>query len=485
VPQGGNTATVIQSHSAANIEKIVDITTDGYLILCFAGTSEYRRYDRDWRLYKYDQIFVGTELTIPEKVIAVVGDTLQLFNRSMEDCIVPGQFDMDIICKKGAVYPRYFEYTPVAGDVGTTDIDISVKNYAKQLLTKRSIQLITKSAPSNPSSMKRIAIFGDSLTQGGQYPVEVARRLLSSDVAAPAMPAGNGLTNIKLIGAMGEGNARYYGVGGWGWISYATAGNPAFRFHVTGVTNIVRDAVYSNNGHQYTILENNTTGGTGNILCLTSSASNTPEASGILTKVSGSGDATITFTSAAADQQNPLWDAENNKISFTKYINNIGESTVDCVYFLLGWNEFAYDFKGSFDAPLGYMKDVIDALHTDYPSAMVRLLGLQLPSLNGGLGTNYGASGKYSDKWWLIRKMREYNGLLANFAKDASYSSFVDYVDVASQFDSENNMPEGETMVNTRNTKTELRGTNGVHPAQPGYLQIADVVYRRIVYDFC
>ena len=46
-------------------------------------------------------------------------------------------------------------------------------------------------------------------------------------------------------------------------------------------------------------------------------------------------------------------------------------------------------------------------------------------------------------------------------------------------------MPETATQVNTRNAKTEERGTNGVHPDQTGYLQIADVIYRCIVNNYC
>ena len=37
----------------------------------------------------------------------------------------------------------------------------------------------------------------------------------------------------------------------------------------------------------------------------------------------------------------------------------------------------------------------------------------------------------------------------------------------------------------TVETKTEKRGTNGVHPELSGYLQIADVVYRNFVANFC
>jgi len=39
--------------------------------------------------------------------------------------------------------------------------------------------------------------------------------------------------------------------------------------------------------------------------------------------------------------------------------------------------------------------------------------------------------------------------------------------------------------VNSRNSTTEVRGTNGIHPATSGYYQIADAVYRDFVRTFC
>ena len=54
-------------------------------------------------------------------------------------------------------------------------------------------------------------------------------------------------------------------------------------------------------------------------------------------------------------------------------------------------------------------------------------------------------------------------------------------VNVSGQFDTENNMQKGTRPVNTRNSETEIYGTNGVHPATSGYLQIADAAYRAMV----
>lgn len=42
-----------------------------------------------------------------------------------------------------------------------------------------------------------------------------------------------------------------------------------------------------------------------------------------------------------------------------------------------------------------------------------------------------------------------------------------------------------DKIVNSRSAKTEKVGTNGVHPSTEGYYQIADVVYRNVIKEFC
>lgn len=68
-------------------------------------------------------------------------------------------------------------------------------------------------------------------------------------------------------------------------------------FTVAGVTvTPTAGAVYSNNGNQYTVLLSTIAGGAGSITTWTRSGNGVPEASGVLTKVSGTGDATINFS---------------------------------------------------------------------------------------------------------------------------------------------------------------------------------------------
>ena len=70
------------------------------------------------------------------------------------------------------------------------------------------------------------------------------------------------------------------------------------------------------------------------------------------------------------------------------------------------------------------------------------------------------------------------------FREQPAQMSFTDItvVNLSGQFDSDNNMPENNRVVNVRNTKTEIYQTNGIHPANSGYMQIADAVYREFVH---
>lgn len=282
---------------------------------------------------------------------------------------------------------------------------------------------------------------------------------------------------------------NYYGVGGWTWLNYITkATGGAFRFYVSGVNQLSIGAVYTNNGYSYTIQEINITGDSGNIRCTTSATTNIPTTSGTLTKTSGDGDATITFDSFETENMNPLWDDANNKMSFIPYVQDCGANTIDAVYVLLSWNGQDAWKEYSVDDTTGHIanaKTFARTLHTEYPNAKLFIMGIQMPSDTGGLGANYGASGGYIDGYGLKKCALSYNKALQDLCNLDEFSSYCEFVAVAPQFDTHYNMPFEMSKVNTRNSKTEMLGTNGVHPSEQGYNQIADAVYRSIVANFC
>ena len=420
-------------------------------------------------------------ISLPDKIYAVVGDTLQIFYRG---CIAVKdiyKYDILVVCSKGKQFPRYFEYTPTANDVGTTTFTLKVRSNGMQTIAQKTCTLVTKRVVGSPSTAKKILCFGDSLTAGGAWCAEASRRLIGSG----GTPAGDSLTNISFVGMMTNNGVGFCGKSGWQWSDFTTAGRPAFRFFVSGVSSLSMGAVYTNNGHSYTIVEINVTNGAGSILCSVNSSLDTPSASGVLTKSSGSGDSTITFSSTEADSQNPLWDYDNSVMTFVNYANTYCGGTIDVVYTLLSWNGQSAG-KTDFSDVLAHVKTFADTLHSEFPNAKLKIMGLQVPSVTGGFGANYGATGVgYADGYGMLLTALNQNKAFQDFANQASYSSFVEFVNVSAEFDSEYNMPYEMHSVNTRNTATEMLGTNGVHPSANGQLQIGDVVYRNLVSEIC
>ena len=414
------------------------------------------------------------KLYLPKVLHAVVGDTLQVFYRGLMSVVNPYGYDILLTCKKGKQFPRYFEYTPTTADIGEITFAVTLKDEDGNMLESKECKLVTKAAPSNVGAIN-IACFGDSLTINGTWCAEAYRRLSATN----GNPLGLGLTNIKFVGKKTKNGAGYFGEGGWRWYHYVSEGTKAYRFEVSNVNSLSVGSEYTNNGSTFTIQEINVTNGSGNILCSVS-GSNAPLASGTLTLSQGGGDSSISYLSYEIAPTNPLWDATNNKMSFIPYANEYADGQLDVVYVLLGWNDV---HRESYPYPtmMANCKTFIDTLHAEFPNAKMKLMGLQVCSINGGMGANYGAGDDYSDTYGTIRRLMKLNLAYKELAESAEYSSFVEYVDIASQFDSEYNMPYAETKVNTRSSVTERRGTNGVHPSNDGYMQIADVVYRNII----
>ncbi len=421
------------------------------------------------------------DISLPDKIYAIVGDTLQLFFRGIIKAVDPYKYNIVVSCSKGKQYPRYFEYTPTTQDVGQTNFTITIKDNNRNVISTKQCLLITKNTVASPSKTINVACFGDSLTSDGTWCKEVHRRLVESD----GSPIGKGLTNIQFVGSRKNGTTGYFGVGGWSWGSYTTQGNPAYRFQVSGVSSLVVGAVYTNNGNTFTIMEVNVTDGLGNILCSVSSLTPAPTNSGTLTKSSGAGDSTITFISYSQDTQNPLWDYNANKMTFIPYANSVADGHIDVVYTLLSWNGQTPG-KENFSDVIAKIKIFADTLHSEFPNAKLKIMGIQIPSVNGGMGANYGATGtSYADGYGMVVTALNQNKAYQDFANSDGYKDFVEFVNISAEFDTEYNMPYTENNVNTRSLVKEKRGTNGVHPSKEGYYQIADTVFRNFIANFC
>lgn len=422
---------------------------------------------------------INSELTpptihIPDVIYAVVGDTLQLFYTGIISCLDLHNYDVRFVSKIGKSYPRYFEYIPTQAEENTVNIEI--RDIKRALIAQKEFTIKSVAVPPSPAEEIVIAPFGNSLSAEGKWQKELNRRLTSSEPAKDLFPKGDKLTNLSFIGTMENEGTNYFGIGGWAWVNYATEGSRGWRFQVTGVTSIAVGATYKIGNETYTVVEVNVTEGNGNILTRATGNSTPPE-SGTLTRTSPVGDETIQYTSVSADAANPLW--IDGKVSFVDYVKKCGKSKVDIIVFFLGWNILSAGDLSEGSPNEVYIKTLIDTAHTEYPNATFVLMGVQLPSLNGGLAANYPGTSTLADLRGTIKDVHNYNLFLQRIAGEYE---FVDYVDIASQFDSENNMPEMQKNVNTRNSKKEYIGLNGIHPLDSGYYQVSDAMYRYLCY---
>ena len=217
------------------------------------------------------------------------------------------------------------------------------------------------------------------------------------------------------------------------------------------------------------------------IVAVSQSGAALPASGGLTWKSGGVHKAPITYTSATLTAGTPFWNG--TAMSFSSWITDESQPDPDMVITMLGWNGLAAtgDPAGH---DMTYVRTFWDTLHTDYPDCLGVMIGLQMPSPHGGLGVNYGADGTYHNYYRLTRYVAAYNAALAALAAESGYTSWLRYASLAAQFDADNNYPTLTADVNSRNTATETRQANGIHPADSGKYQIADVAYREIVRAF-
>ena len=350
-----------------------------------------------------DALYDRVNVFLPDEYDIAVNDNFQLFYRGVVQVVDPAAYDIKIVCSKGKAFSRYYEWKPTEEEIGSYKLTLYVYDHNGNLLGSDSTKLNVHK-PVAEHEMQNVLCIGDSLTAGGYWVAEAARRFTGTGGTIE----GLGLDYLNFVGTVQKTvsgtTVGCEGYGGWTWASFCGS-------------------------------------------------------------------------------KSPFYDAELGDISFKSYCERNGIEDLDVVYILLTWNGQGEAYKTDYSVDTGhfvYAKKLIDTLHREYPDAIVRCMGLQMPSQNGGMGYNYGATGAYSNDYGMLVTAMHYNATLEAFCKLPAYADFVKYVDIAGQFDTDYNMPSTTKPVNNRNDKTEVMGTNGVHPSVNGYYQIADAVFRSL-----
>lgn len=396
-------------------------------------------------------------LNLPEHYDIFVGDTLEIF---YENIILAKNIDdiiVEVDCNVGQPFKSKYLYTPTENEKWNTfDFTVTLKDNFGRVIERGSTVINT--VYKNPSgTFANVLCVGDSLTVNGKWAKTFKDRLAES-----------GYNYVSLLGSCEYEGVNYEGYGGWTYNSYNTP-NASSDFVWVNCTHAKTSAdqhsVYTINSTNWKIetIEQN------RIKFIRVSGLNNMPNSGVMTWVSGGNNHdSITFSSSALANGNPFWDDATGKVDFAKYMTRIGHDgeLIDYCIVFLGWNQ-STDTKEQFK---NSVNTFCNNLRASYPDCKIIFIGLQVPSYDG-IGNNYGCSWKWFEKKSFVFNVDKWYKEIISVLGDSTA------IQLCGQFDTENNMLSETRQVNKRNPKTEIYGTNGVHPNDYGYMQIGDVIF--------
>lgn len=397
------------------------------------------------------------------------GDVLEIYYKGILDVPNPYDYSVVVTCNVGHTYNKRFIFEPESTHVGNEyPITISLYDSNGNLIEYASSKIEVVN-PQNPSSKKNILTIGDSMTAGGQW-VSLVKSMMTAQ----------GLTNFDFIGQFGstEG-AKYQALGGYNYTRY----NNEYLTDRWVWINCTHDKTSDDIRSIYT----DTNGTHWRIMVIESNrlklhsedgaSSLAIPASGTLTyQQGGTNTSPITYTTTSTQASgNPLWNESEGKVDIQWYVENVcGASGIDYSIIFLGWNDEYKDanHESWFKERVNTM---ITNIRTDYPNCTIFLVGVQIPSADG-MGKVYGNSPSYIS--WIDWVFLCHHKWLQEIANDVGNAYFVD---VSAQFDTEHNYTTNERVVNKRSAITEEYQVDPVHPAESGYLQFGDAIYRKFL----
>lgn len=420
-----------------------------------------------------------SKILLPADVYTVEGIEMNAYFRNV---LIPGfattfgGYTLDVNCTKGKQYATGWRLAPVVADAGSTSLSLTSYIGGLQIASKTTtVRTVAKAAGSGVN--RKLLVIGDSTTANGTMTGELLNLFGVGDVM-----------DITLLGTQGTGSNKHEGHSGYQISDYATIGRTLFKFDVTGITTPPGiNAIYTNNGSSFQVVEVNITSGTG-YFSTVRTGTNDPIAPGILTKTFGTGDVTISFSVVTISTANPFWNSSTSLFDFAKYLtdNGLTMTAGDWVCFHLGINDvFSITSDTTLNTKISTMLSQLDAMVTNIQAIV--------PGIRIGIFTTIPPSGSqdawaanYSNDQYLGRYLVNWStwveSALAHFDTTGMKTNNIFIIPAHLNVDRDNNFPTETVAVNARNSATITRQNNAVHPAASGYYQIADVVYSVLKY---
>ena len=294
-----------------------------------------------------------------------------LLNYNISARVTPqGMGSKCLITKEG--FTIYTETT------GNYTITVSIFDQFNNLLVERvtTLHVINATAVSG----KSILMLGDSWTD-----INSGDKGYTSYVDKALKEMG---ITMNFIGTRDAGTSglKHEGIGGYAYTTFVNAPSTVrFKFFVDDMPSISSDDIYSNNGSTYKLFERGS-----NYLTMSRQSGSTEPSGNTLTRTSGTGDETITFTSWTVGGSNPLWNTVTNELDFTHYRRDLcGLSTpLDICNVQLGVNDSMGSVKTTktdWAETLSAVTTLVDAILADSPNCKIilNLAGMDCPSPTG------------------------------------------------------------------------------------------------------
>lgn len=376
-----------------------------------------------------------------------------------------------------------FRMTPT----GTSTFTLTFKAYTmdRTLYASKAVtvNVVSKSAGSGE---KNVLFIGDSL---------FATNTVINEFEV--LIAANAGATVNYIGGRGTGadtgsGTRHEAASGWSLLDYSsnTAIRLLYTFTVSGISVEPQNGLtqYTQNGSTYTVIKKLLTAGAGTLYCERAGATS-PDASGTLTKVggTGNGDATITYSATSTTPGNPFWDAANSRIDFQEYLSiwGGGETTIDYCIIQLGINDLLGASAIKTGAEITTIKNrmttiLAGLISADYGFPNCKII-ISLPPV-GSVYKNGFASATAGSRDIFERNMRLLNAAFVTAYDAGAYDSDVSVCATGLWVDRIYGYPFTTTTRSQRVTDASetieyFIGSEYVHPKTSGRYQEADAIF--------
>ena len=417
-------------------------------------------------------LFPNPSLVLPSKVWLYPSSQYNIFTKNV---LIPDfgdnitNYRLNYEGSLGQQFERGFRINNVGASLNST-ITLNLMK-GRNIIQTKNHNLLSSSTSNGTGVNRKVLVIGDSTVDGGDIHIP-----LKSIFDADAM-------DLTFIGTRGTTGLMHEGRGGWTVNDYYAFGRKLFRVNVSGMTTPPTiGAIYRQTaGNDFKIVEVNITGGTGYFKMEMVSGSVDLATSGTLTKQSGTGDATISYSGSTSDSANPFYYATTGKFDLGNYLTTTGQTMAngDWIFFQLGIN----DVFGITDLPSAVTK--VNTIMTQLNEILANItaynanirVGIVItipPAGQDAFGFNY-ALGQTSEMYQKTGLVTLQKKLIEVYDNEAQRTQNRYLVSAHLNLDTDYNFPISNYGVNSRNTKLIEMQSNGVHPDTTGNAQIADM----------